>query len=153
MWKMWQETKSKVGSGGMTEINKILSDCKLSKTGCIEWQRGRIGSNFYSGIYYNKRTWAGHRLIWTLTFGPIPEKQYVMHKCDNPICINIHHLSIGTPKDNMVDKMKKNRHHCQHKTHCPHGHEYAGENLRFDKHGHRICRACVRRRGDERKKK
>jgi len=28
-------------------------------------------------------------------------------------------------------------------THCPHGHEYTPENSRFNKHGHRLCRACL----------
>lgn len=27
-------------------------------------------------------------------------------------------------------------------THCPHGHEYSGTNLIFNKNGHRVCRKC-----------
>lgn len=30
------------------------------------------------------------------------------------------------------------------KTHCKHGHEYTPENTRYDKKGHRMCRACGR---------
>lgn len=39
------------------------------------------------------------------------------------------------------------------KTHCPRGHEYVGENLYLDKHGHRLCRACNREKQRERNRK
>jgi hypothetical protein len=34
--------------------------------------------------------------------------------------------------------------HCQKKTHCPQGHEYAGAALWVDKFGWRHCRICSR---------
>jgi len=33
----------------------------------------------------------------------------VLHSCDNPKCCNPHHLFLGTNKDNILDKVNKNR--------------------------------------------
>ncbi len=53
--------------------------------------------------------WRVTRLIWTVTEGPIPEGQFVLHECDNPRCINLDHLFLGTAKENSEDMVRKGR--------------------------------------------
>lgn len=50
-----------------------------------------------------------HRFVWELVNGPIPEGMLVLHECDNGKCVNPGHLFLGTPQDNMDDKMSKGR--------------------------------------------
>lgn len=39
----------------------------------------------------------------------VPKGSIVMHKCDNPSCVNPTHLVIGTQQDNIADKLAKGR--------------------------------------------
>lgn len=50
-----------------------------------------------------------HRVAWELIFEEIPRDKYVLHKCDNTICVNPYHLFLGNPKDNSQDMIRKGR--------------------------------------------
>ncbi len=92
-----------------------------------------------------------HRVSYEISFGEIPSGLLVLHKCDNPPCVNPDHLFLGTDKANAIDRDKKNRHRGpvaenKIKTHCIHGHEFTKENtyLYGENLTHRSCRICRR---------
>lgn len=51
-----------------------------------------------------------HRVAWELTFGPIRGELDVLHRCDNPACVNPTHLFLGNHQANMDDRNHKGRH-------------------------------------------
>ena len=49
-----------------------------------------------------------HRVSWKLANKQdIPKGMHIMHKCDNPLCVNPNHLELGTAKQNTQDMIRK----------------------------------------------
>jgi hypothetical protein len=77
---------------------------------CWIWL-GKIINSGYGYLPTNNKPILAHRLSLLLhTNEPAPDKKVVMHKCDNPVCVNPHHLSYGTQLENVRDKIEKKRH-------------------------------------------
>lgn len=79
--------------------------------GCIPWSRstkngwhGQIGKGGHAC-----RMLVASRVAYELMVGPIPKGLSVLHRCDNPLCINPTHLFLGTQTDNMADMTSKGR--------------------------------------------
>lgn len=96
---------------------------------CIEWQgyRDKDGYGKYRPSGENQQS--VHRLAWQARRGEIPKGMCVLHQCDNPPCLNVQHLFLGTHKDNSQDMSRKGRAAGQGKTHCVNGHPLTEDNL------------------------
>lgn len=78
---------------------------------CWLWTAGRNGAG-YGSLGKDSRSIMAHRASWLIHFGEIPNVEprlVVMHKCDNPPCVNPNHLELGTHSDNMQDALRKGR--------------------------------------------
>lgn len=75
---------------------------------CWIWTGARLKS--YGKAYCGAgRSNYAHRAAWMLTRGAIPEGLCVLHRCDNPPCVNPDHLFLGSQLDNMRDMKIKGR--------------------------------------------
>lgn len=63
----------------------------------------------YGGLMRDGKDMQAHRLVWELTFGPIPPGICVLHRCDTPRCVRPEHLFLGTLSDNAQDMHNKGR--------------------------------------------
>lgn len=79
-----------------------------TQTGCIVWQ-GCLNRKGYGVISFRGKYRGTHRVVYEMQVGPIPFGLHVLHRCDNRRCVNKDHLFLGTNRDNIEDKIAKDR--------------------------------------------
>jgi hypothetical protein len=112
---------------------------KVEKTShCWEWTgylNPRGYGNFNCSAGRPSKTILSHRFSWIVTNGPIPIGLGVLHRCDNPKCVNPSHLFLGTQKDNSLDMVQKGRHPLNKMGYLP-----TGKDHHHYQKGHKITR-------------
>jgi hypothetical protein len=89
------------------QLENFISMICFGASECWYWR----GAQDHSGYgYVAAKENRAHRLSWVLFKGEIPEGMKVLHKCDNPFCVNSDHLFLGTQKENVHDMIQKGRH-------------------------------------------
>ena len=89
-------------------LERLASRSVRVDSGCIVW-RGCVAGRGYGVIGSANCQVYAHRAAWLVHRGPIPESMCVLHRCDNPPCINPDHLWLGAHKDNSRDAAAKGR--------------------------------------------
>ena len=79
---------------------------------CWLWIGGKDKDDYGKfNTKHNKVTtyYRAHQYAYILVNGSIPDGMCICHMCDNPPCVNIKHLFLGSNKDNNNDCVSKNR--------------------------------------------
>lgn len=86
----------------MAKLITVVGDCHELQT---------AKKSKYPFVYFSLKLKCvqANRAMWLAHHGEIPKGFFVCHSCDNPKCINIKHLWLGTPKENTRDAMAKGR--------------------------------------------
>jgi hypothetical protein len=80
----------------------------LGEDDCWNWKLWK-NTKGYGRWKVCKKTIFCHRHAYEISIGPIPDGYHILHHCDNPLCCNPKHLFAGTNKDNVNDRVSKNR--------------------------------------------
>lgn len=122
---------------------RFAAKALLMSNECWEWQGPRTSQGY--GQFKSFGEQLAHRVSFILHIGPLPKDACVLHRCDNPPCVNPEHFFLGNRDVNNKDRAAKGRTVVFHslKTHCKHGHEFDKENTYFRPAGTRGCRKCA----------
>lgn len=83
-------------------------DNSAGPNACWTWTGCSQGKG-YGQPYMDGRMQQAHRISLMLSGVDVPDDRFVLHKCDNRICVNPSHLRVGTQADNMEDMRIKGR--------------------------------------------
>lgn len=106
--KTWAECGRTIYRGESLKERFEKKFDKEDGNGCWEWNahKGRWG---YGTFSVNRKSKLAHRVSYELYVGEIPDGLLVLHRCDNPACVNPKHLFIGSNADNVHDCEQKGR--------------------------------------------
>lgn len=90
------------------KVNKKGPKQPHMKTRCWAWTAGLDAHGYGQINAGGHRIWKAHRTSWLLQKGD-PGEFRVCHKCDNPACVRLSHLYLGTQLQNMRDKLRRGR--------------------------------------------
>jgi hypothetical protein len=158
-----------------TKIIEFWAQVEKTET-CWVWKGFIRPAGAYMAGYGFFGKSPAHRLSYELANGPMERGLVTMHLCNNKLCVNPLHLRAGTNQENLAQAKKDGRFkrgdpsvptqaevaleiykykiaQYNPKDLCKYGHEFSGENVRYDEKGCRICMICHRRRCAERNKR
>jgi hypothetical protein len=103
---MYNDLSYKFAPAGL----RVLSNSVKKENGCLIYLGSLQGNSGYGKVSDNNKSKAAHRAVYEYYHNLIlSSDQHILHSCDNKLCVNIEHLSIGNQLINMQDKVAKSR--------------------------------------------
>ena len=116
-------------------LSQVLERCRRDVgTGCWNWG-GACSKHGYGRVKVDRRLVSPHRVTaWAMglieSLSDPRRTACVLHRCDNPKCVNPDHLFVGTLSDNMIDCAQKGRLHNQKRPWAPKSPRLAAPNAK-----------------------
>jgi hypothetical protein len=90
-------------SGELRE--KFCGNFKISAPeNCWLWAGRRTAAGY--GSFYALGEGRAYRVAWILFQGQIPKGKWVLHRCNQKLCVNPNHLYLGSREDNTRDMIQ-----------------------------------------------
>lgn len=108
---------------------------------CWYWA-GTLIADGYGHFCWKGKKILAHRMMYEISYGPIPSGMVIDHLCRNRRCVCPWHLEPVTPRENALRGISFTAVNAK-KAACPAGHPY---DLVYKSNGGRGCRQCANRR-------
>ncbi len=131
----------------------VIQSASRTEAGCLVPTVGHQVQSGHRQVHIaNGKTKVAHRLVYEHLVGPVPDHLVLDHLCRNTECIEVEHLEVVTPGEN-VRRANFHRKGTRYavKTHCPNGHEYTTDTV-YDGPRGRECKVCRRERDKRRRR-
>lgn len=104
-YERWKRHGTPTGGGSVYKSPDEAFEARTEwgEEGCLLWT-GAITGQGYGNLVSSGRWVGAHRFAWERENGPIPEGMQVDHTCYVRNCVNVDHLRLASPAQNLANK-------------------------------------------------